>query len=415
MEKNDVGGSWVLEFLLRNPLPNNNLIKNLFRIIPVSDANSRLKKTLLLKTLQDHFSTLSIAEPLLKTLEILEELLRRDASPITATMSAAYCAVAVECTLKYLQLNLHHHNPAYLRAVKRIWRARVLHMNGSGSGEGSLLFSAELERWRSDIEASLSDSQARERLASTDTRRDAIIKLQAFLAEAWADLGPPFLQLAASMHANKAQQHHEGESQKSTGAAAAEKVHLTTTIEVEKIGDCSSVELQTLAKDSLLNSSEVIEEAPIKKQSQEAEVPCSHGISNNEADPMEKDQTSLPHNCSRRPSLMEKNSTARVYEWVDSIDGMEGGTSNYSSRFNLPSPKRRKLSPLNMYKPTGIIKRRKSKKWSQLEEETLKTGVDKFGRGNWKLILDSYKDIFEERTEVDLKDKWRNMTRYGCK
>ncbi|CAL5440039.1 unnamed protein product [Camellia sinensis] len=34
-----------------------------------------------------------------------------------------------------------------------------------------------------------------------------------------------------------------------------------------------------------------------------------------------------------------------------------------------------------------------------------------FGIGNWKLILNSYRDIFEERIEVDLKDKWRNMIR----
>ena len=26
----------------------------------------------------------------------------------------------------------------------------------------------------------------------------------------------------------------------------------------------------------------------------------------------------------------------------------------------------------------------------------------RFGRGNWKLILDSHKDIFEERTEVSM-------------
>ncbi|CAL5443223.1 unnamed protein product [Camellia sinensis] len=29
-----------------------------------------------------------------------------------------------------------------------------------------------------------------------------------------------------------------------------------------------------------------------------------------------------------------------------------------------------------------------------------------------KLILNSDRDIFEERTEVDLKDKWRNMIHY---
>ncbi|TKY75476.1 Telomeric repeat-binding factor 1 [Spatholobus suberectus] len=416
MEGGDVG-RWVLEFLLRNPLLHTNLIKKVIRTIPFSDADSRLKKTLLLKTLQDHLSTVSIAEPILEALELLEELHRCDASPVTAAMSAAYCAVAVECTLKYLQLELHHNNPAYLSAVNRIWRGRIRHMNGSGSGsgEGSLLLSEELKRWRSDIEASLSDSQVREGLVSIDSRRDAIIKLRVYLAEAWANLGPSFLQVAASMHARHLEaQHQEREIQKCR-SAAAEQVHLSTTIEVQKVGECGSLEMQMIVRDSLLNSSEVNEEAHVEKQSTDANVPCPNSINNNEADLMEKHQTSFPQSCDHRPSLMERNTTARVYEWDDLIDGLHGGTSNHESRFHLPSPKGRKLSPLKKYESPDFTKRRKKKKWSQLEEETLKTAVDKFGRGNWKLILNSHKDIFEERTEVDLKDKWRNMTRYGWK
>lgn len=58
-------------------------------------------------------------------------------------------------------------NPAYLDTVNRIWRCRVRHKDVSG--ERSLLLLPELERWRSDIEASLLDSQVLERLASIDT------------------------------------------------------------------------------------------------------------------------------------------------------------------------------------------------------------------------------------------------------
>ncbi|KAK7409773.1 hypothetical protein VNO78_00075 [Psophocarpus tetragonolobus] len=413
MESREVG-CWVLEFLLRNTLIPTKLTKQVLQRIPVSDADSRLKKTILIKTLQDHLSTVSIAEPILQTLELLEELHRRDAYPITASMTAAYCAVAVECTLKYLQVELHDDNPAYLSAVNRIWRGRVRHMNGSG--EGSLLLSEELKRWKSDIESSLTDSQVRQRLASIDARRDAIVKLKLYLAEALANLGPSFLQVAASNHLLPRHQDKVCSTEIQKFNAAAE-VYPSTTVEVQKVRECGSVELHTSAKNSLLNSLEVNEEAPIEKQSTAADVPCPQGINNNEADMMEKDQTSVPQNCdhSRRPSLMERNSTAHIYEWDNSIDGFEGGTSNNASKVHLPSPRVRKLSPLKKYQSANIIKRRKAKKWSQLEEETLKTAVDKFGRGNWKLILNSHKDIFEERTEVDLKDKWRNMTRYGCK
>jgi len=93
-------------------------------------------------------------------------------------------------------------------------------------------------------------------------------------------------------------------------------VHTSTDAEVQKVGECGSVELQKLAEDSLLNSLEVNEEAPI--ESRDADVPCPLVINNNnnEADLMEKDQTSIPHNHDHKSSLMERNSTARIYEVI---------------------------------------------------------------------------------------------------
>ncbi|CAB4282044.1 unnamed protein product [Prunus armeniaca] len=111
-----------------------------------------------------------------------------------------------------------------------------------------------------------------------------------------------------------------------------------------------------------------------------------------------------------RPSLMERNITAHTYEWDDSIDTSQGAMKD-PGRLHLPSPKRNAVSPLKKYENKRFTKRRKAKRWSLLEEDTLRTGVQKYGAGNWKFILNSYREIFEERTEVDLKDKWRNMTR----
>ncbi|KAL4654825.1 hypothetical protein ACB092_01G408300 [Castanea dentata] len=122
-------------------------------------------------------------------------------------------------------------------------------------------------------------------------------------------------------------------------------------------------------------------------------------------------QSCIPQSNSARPSLMERNSTAQTYEWDDSIDGSQEGMTDRASRLHLPNQKRKIVSPLRKYKVKNFV-RRTIKRWSLLEEDTLRTGVQKFGKGNWKLILNSHRDIFEERTEVDLKDKWRNMTRY---
>ncbi|KAI3463248.1 hypothetical protein Pfo_019911 [Paulownia fortunei] len=50
-------------------------------------------------------------------------------------------------------------------------------------------------------------------------------------------------------------------------------------------------------------------------------------------------------------------------------------------------------------------------KWTAEEEEALKAGVAKHGAGKWKnILIDSeFARILANRSNVDLKDKWRNM------
>jgi len=56
--------------------------------------------------------------------------------------------------------------------------------------------------------------------------------------------------------------------------------------------------------------------------------------------------------------------------------------------------------------------RRPKKKWSEEEVDTLKREVQKYGKGRWKMILQKNVEVFQGRTEVDLKDKWRNLEKY---
>ncbi|XP_011021018.1 PREDICTED: uncharacterized protein LOC105123205 isoform X3 [Populus euphratica] len=141
--------------------------------------------------------------------------------------------------------------------------------------------------------------------------------------------------------------------------------------------------------------------------------------------------TSCSHqNNVSKPSLMERNATARTFQWDDSIDDSSEGTGDQMNRIHLDSPKRKAVSPLKKYELARFAKRRKPKRWSLEEEDALREAVKKYvvllgkalgkssflslyGKGNWKLIWNSRRDVFQERTEVDLKDKWRNMTRYG--
>ncbi|WOG89390.1 hypothetical protein DCAR_0208628 [Daucus carota subsp. sativus] len=50
-------------------------------------------------------------------------------------------------------------------------------------------------------------------------------------------------------------------------------------------------------------------------------------------------------------------------------------------------------------------------KWSKEEEEALKAGVEKHGPGKWKTILTDpdFALALSNRSNIDLKDKWRNL------
>ncbi|KAG0494615.1 hypothetical protein HPP92_005609 [Vanilla planifolia] len=108
--------------------------------------------------------------------------------------------------------------------------------------------------------------------------------------------------------------------------------------------------------------------------------------------------------------IFERNPSAHTNEWSDESPSSIGKSPAPLDEIKLHKPTRRAAIP---HLVNGkLIKRRPIKKWSSLEENTLREAVVKYGKGNWKLILSCFAKIFEERTEVDLKDKWRAMSRY---
>ncbi|CAM0145104.1 unnamed protein product [Urochloa decumbens] len=106
--------------------------------------------------------------------------------------------------------------------------------------------------------------------------------------------------------------------------------------------------------------------------------------------------------ATNKRSLMEKHPNACTYKW-DGLGNSDDGRP--VGKRQLP-PFERKPHP----SPACAHKIRK--KWSEIEEKTLLEGVEKYGKGNWKDIKMAYPDVFEERSTIDLKDKFRNMERY---
>ncbi|KAM5582981.1 hypothetical protein ABKV19_003069 [Rosa sericea] len=589
---------WVLELLLRDR-DKESVAKRVLAAAPLSDQDWRLKKTVLLRTIESEvFDEASVTEAILESLESIEVLDRGQGIPVTDSMRAAYCAVATECTVKFLVCFGGKPSGKYMEAVDRIWRGRVRVLEES---EGCELVSGELKERRDEVEAGIWDVKVSKKLASMNSRNYALRLVAAYVKEAFAMLGPPFIAWAVRFNMQKGSLGLEGdevavekdgnvgdgcevqvqtangadlevprangvelgdgsklevsganvrdgseleaqrganvnsgseqEAQRANGVnvsdASEREAHDTNVVgagrsqrnghggvlslepetkeketprsrvlrrrhgpvkirdaedvgteasagiynsvssaEVRKVQEelkSSVLALQAVVTDPLpyaLQVSEIVRSElgmrPVDHVSGENGGAASPSVEkNSEPDQSnndnhgnqtshqndvpqpsgkENDATNLsvdngkgteyvrtgdvnPGNpsCSyqnnvSRAGLMERNSTAHTLEWEDSL-GMSPERTNSKGRLHLPSPKRNAVSPLKKYEDKRFSKRRKVKRWSLHEEDTLRTGVQKYGRGNWKFILDTYRDVFEERTEVDLKDKWRNMTK----
>ncbi|KAI5065290.1 hypothetical protein GOP47_0019985 [Adiantum capillus-veneris] len=114
-----------------------------------------------------------------------------------------------------------------------------------------------------------------------------------------------------------------------------------------------------------------------------------------------------------KKSIMDRNPTAHTVEWEtsdDIADSSDDRSPSNSRHIRLP-----KLQTRQSFARQGGIaarnepRRRKFRRWNLEEESVLRKEVERYGKGHWKHILQKHKAIFEGRTEVDLKDKWRNI------
>ncbi|GAA0140959.1 hypothetical protein LIER_02209 [Lithospermum erythrorhizon] len=514
---------WILEFLLRKPIKDSILIP-LASALPIAENNFIIKKLFFLRILEFEVSNCMISEKFLEFLEQiheLDQLLGNKECP--DSLKKAYCAVAIECSVRCLRNGYSDVKGEFFDVVKRVWRGRVGVMI---EGNNGLVFE-ELLDWKCDIEDAVWEESVCLKVVERSKDIDVVEVVRAYLREEKARMGPSFLELVVQELKGResvirgARKTGEGDQcgrddghelkfdnkgktalgdtgkrnslprrkhvarkrsrlvssgysrgskivnfdDSCAGPSFHDHLPLPGTPEVEKVQDSlesSRLELRAVVKDPLPEALRLAEsvthvmhvaikdlEPPADKnlellggqnrgkspvdnaenpQSGEANV----GVENVDFEPpgdqnRGKDSVNNAVNvqsgeantgngiCSGQTSvpksLLERNKTARTFEWDDSIDRLPEDLSDSSSRPYLPSPRAMYVTPLNMYKEQNLQKRRQKKRWSTVEEDTLRAGVQKFGKGYWKLILNTYRDIFEDRTEVDLKDKWRNMTR----
>lgn len=209
---------WLLEFLLRNS-DDEALAKRALAVLPIPDDDPRLKKTVLLRTIEYEVSEGLVTETALENLELIEELDSRRGSAAAAagdSMKAAYCAVALDCTVRVLVGNGGKPGGKFLNAVKRIWRGRVGRTEKSAAARESRLLSSDWRRCWDEVEVAILDEGVCRKLMRINTRNDALMLLGAYLKEAWALMGPSFVAWAARLSA-KQRYREEGNGEESRG------------------------------------------------------------------------------------------------------------------------------------------------------------------------------------------------------
>ncbi|XP_039007153.1 uncharacterized protein LOC120134834 [Hibiscus syriacus] len=188
----DICGS-VLEFLVLNSA-DDLLVKKLINAFPQFTPSPRLVKAINLRSIQTEIQAGEITENILDYLETVARLHRKQRLQIPDSIKEAYCAVALDCSAKYLAGDTNPDGP-YLDAVNRIWRNRVEGLERSGMSD---LVSDQLRNRRRQVEAVFEDDEVRRRLIAINTRSEAILSLRLYMREALASMNPSVLERVSS-------------------------------------------------------------------------------------------------------------------------------------------------------------------------------------------------------------------------
>jgi hypothetical protein len=95
---------------------------------------------------------------------------------------------------------------------------------------------------------------------------------------------------------------------------------------------------------------------------------------------------------------------------VMSVTKPRGHHNDRDVNFRIQQARARDADHVHQAKRQCLSGNQKRVRFKKKEDDALLEGVEKFGEGKWKDILNEYKDVFhEKRTNVNLKDRYRNL------
>ncbi|KAG2272901.1 hypothetical protein Bca52824_067456 [Brassica carinata] len=357
---------------------------NLLSALKFSDSAadcSNLKKASVLREISDSLIRGNVDEGTLDLLETLEKLLLQEEGSkvlLTESHKSAYCWTAAECTVRFMG-PLSVSEGLYEDALERIWTKRI-----GGLKESGLVVSEELLKWEADLRKAVEDAEVYDRIREMNVRYTAVCFLNRFLEEQWEVLGSSSLELVAQRLLLR------------NGVRIREDTNVVDDGEKENEDDnrdVHGVECPQQEQEASLDKGDEMVARELKDYLVEIQRRIDLSSTRQSQEPI-----------TPQPSRVDRSGGTSGQQQDNSS---EIGSTRLRPR--LPTPEPLNVSPLKKNK-ANPKPRRPTKFWTIEEVDALREGVKEHGK-SWKYIKDANPVVFAERTEVDLKDKWRNMVR----
>ncbi|KAL1218419.1 Telomere repeat-binding factor 2 [Cardamine amara subsp. amara] len=383
---------WVAEFFLRRQQNPRVYATNLLSALKPVDSDDcvKLKITAVLRDISNSLIRGTVDEEMLDLLEILEKLLLQEHSVIMDSLKSAYCWTAAECTIRFMW-PVNASDGFFSDALEMIWKKRI----GMLKERESDLVTHELLKWESDFNKAFEEPELYQKIRETNIRYNAISHLTQLLKEQWALLGCSSLESEARKMFLKRKDPNAARKKGNNLGRAGDTIGNVSERRESRKGKVDKVNEQEQVHEASLNKGYITVARELKGYLLEIQRLLDPSTSQGQ-----EPNNALDMSVNVTPQLDRANRT----ETEDS----EGTSSSGRVRPHLPTPEPLNVSPLKKGRWEKPRPRRPMKFWTPEEVNALKEGVKEYGK-SWKDIKNSNSVVLADRSEVDLKDKWRNL------